>query len=445
MNSQLLETKLKTNILKQISPSKEEQNELKFYVDEFISKLEEGVRNLNLPIKIKLGGSYAKDTYLKYDFDVDIFCVFQEVCLDKKKEEIIMSLLEHVNIEYRVKHGSRRYFQGSYKAKGDIKFDFECVPTQFHDNVSKIENSTDASIYHVDFFNSQKKSNPNLPNEVRLAKQWFKAQELYGAESYIGGFSGHSIECLVVKLQSFESVVKYLSSASKDSVLLFESLHSKFKLSKDKYSALMIQDPIMSNRNALSALEDSMFYEAKYKSILAIKNGFKEEDFLIKEEKYEDIKSKLINNENISCLVIEFIFSNSEESSDSIGSKSKKIIHKVTKYLSNCGFDVSFRSFMYDTKENKILSKLEFKSLEISKTYLREGPSLELNNTIILDFLKSNFEEEIIIVKDKLCIRKEREFNSIKQFVEKFNDKDFFLEYFSTKEMKSLKKINLFM
>lgn len=445
MKSKLISKELKKKILKKITFDEEYVKKLDRCVLKFLSRLKGGVEDLKLPLKIKLGGSYAKDTYLKDSFDVDIFCIFREKKTDAEKEDIVISLLNYTNIKYRIKHGSRRYFQGSYEAQEEIIFDFECVPTQEYEDVNAIENSTDASIFHVNFFNSQKKLNPQLPDEVRLAKQWFKAQDLYGAESYIGGFSGHSIECLIVKLKTFENLLFYLSTVKKGSRLTFDSIHSSFDMSKDKFSALAIQDPIISVRNALTALEDSTFYKAKFKSLLAIENKLKLEDFEISIRDYELFKQDILENrENDTFLLLEFIFFKNEESSDSIGSKVKKIIRKVEKYISKLGFSILHSDFMYDTLSNKILCKIELVSSNISIYTLTKGPSLELDSSILRDYLSSHKQENIIVLNGDLYIKYKREIKSIKEFAHKYSNKEFFLDTFGNKPLDSLCKFNMY-
>ena len=55
-------------------------------------------------------------------------------------------------------------------------------------------NVTDFSPLHVDWVNKNVK---RLRDDIRLAKRFCKVNKLYGAESYIRGFSGYALELLI--------------------------------------------------------------------------------------------------------------------------------------------------------------------------------------------------------------------------------------------------------
>ena len=98
-------------ILNEIKPSNEEKRKINREVKELISK-----------IKIKdaeviLGGSLAKDTWLRNTHDVDIFVAFD---LKKYRDKYISKILGKGIKKLKPKklHGSRDYFQ--IKINGSI-------------------------------------------------------------------------------------------------------------------------------------------------------------------------------------------------------------------------------------------------------------------------------------------------------------------------------------
>src|SRR3989344_8222241 len=155
----------------------------------FISKLKK------LKLNVYLGGSFAKDTYLEGDFDVDLFVKFPVKHRGKNISEMLQEKLK--KFKYEKLKGSRDYFRIK---KG--KFTFEIVPVL--GIKGKAENITDYSLEHVKFVNKYIKNK----NDVRRLKLFLKANKLYGAESYIGGFSGYACELLICYYKSFDNLVK---------------------------------------------------------------------------------------------------------------------------------------------------------------------------------------------------------------------------------------------
>ena len=84
--------------------------------DTVLKEAQAFVEGINLAAKKKkikatavLGGSFAKDTYITGDYDVDVFVKFHPSYEDDKLSELLFELLkEHTPARI---HGSRDYFQ----------------------------------------------------------------------------------------------------------------------------------------------------------------------------------------------------------------------------------------------------------------------------------------------------------------------------------------------
>ena len=208
----MLTQELKEQILNEISPSIDEEKYYKKHISKFVSTLTSIITLHNYPITIFLGGSYAKNTYIKNDFDVDIFFQFSHTSsyLNEKKSTLVRDILQEANCVFQKEQGSREYFSGEIFDECNTKVcDFEAVPTQEYLNTSDALNSTDISLFHVNYFTSKLHNFPFLCDEVRLLKMWCKANEVYGAESYIQGLSGHCIECLIMYFKTFDNVISF--------------------------------------------------------------------------------------------------------------------------------------------------------------------------------------------------------------------------------------------
>jgi tRNA nucleotidyltransferase (CCA-adding enzyme) len=215
----------------------------------FLNRLEKSISGLEATIKI--GGSFAKGTYIKDDFDCDIFIMFDYKYANKD----ISSLLEKAisGLKTTKIHGSRDYFQ--IKKNG---INFEIVPVLKIKDPKNAQNVTDASPLHVDWIRKQIEKNPRLKDEIILAKLFAKSIGVYGAESYINGFSGHVIDILISYYGSFLELLKK-SRRWKTKTLIDIENHRK-KLNQSKVGGpLIVVDPIQPNRNAAAALSLEKF------------------------------------------------------------------------------------------------------------------------------------------------------------------------------------------
>src|SRR5574341_2145930 len=65
-------------VLGGITPTAEERKETLKLVNAFLSALNASLRKNRCAAKAMLGGSYAKDTWLQGDYDVDVFVQFAQ-------------------------------------------------------------------------------------------------------------------------------------------------------------------------------------------------------------------------------------------------------------------------------------------------------------------------------------------------------------------------------
>ena len=159
-------------ILDEIRPSERERKEVKKIIESVISNIK-----LN-DAKLEIGGSYAKNTFLSGNHDIDIFAKFPYS--KYKTKDISKELNRMLKMKNKKVHGSRDYFQ--FEKKG---YNFELIPVLDIKNSSQARNITDVSPLHKKWVNKHLKN----PDEVRLIKKFCRAQNVYGAESYIKGFS----------------------------------------------------------------------------------------------------------------------------------------------------------------------------------------------------------------------------------------------------------------
>ncbi len=255
-------------VLSKVKPEKK-------YVDSFLSEVNRvsswinvAIRSENIVAECSKGGSVAKGTFLKNDHDVDLFVKFSKEYDSKElpdKLAYIMQLVsKKLKFKYKRVHGSRDYYQFTYR---DI--DFEVVPVLKIFNVADVVNVTDASPLHVSYLKKQISKKPKIADQVRLTKQFCKGIGVYGAESYINGLSGHSIDLLICFYGSF---INFVSSTKYWNDKIVIDVDGKLKdplkdLNKAKTkSPIILIDPVDNSRNATASLSKEKFEILKEKA-----------------------------------------------------------------------------------------------------------------------------------------------------------------------------------
>ncbi len=255
------------NILAQAAklctPTKDEQTKIAQVIKEVETKVNSALKNLKIKAKCSVGGSVAKGTWLPGVSDVDFFILF-----DYKKykgehqflSDVAEKVLRKVFAGVQRLHGSRDYFNASYK-----NYILEFVPVLEISELSDALNLTDYSPLHVYWVRDRIKANRKLQIEVRLAKQFFKANEVYGAESYIAGFSGHATEILTIYYGSFIRLLKNAAEWKHGDVI---DVNKNYKnpnqifneVNESKLqSPIIVIDPVEPTRNAAAALGGEKF------------------------------------------------------------------------------------------------------------------------------------------------------------------------------------------
>jgi tRNA nucleotidyltransferase (CCA-adding enzyme) len=251
------------NVLADITPDKNERASTLQRVNAFLKELNASLKKNKCAAKAVLGGSYAKDTWLRGDYDVDVFVQFGQT---HKKDDLSTLLAKALKAKKAERiHGSRDYFWVK-----DQQFTFEIVPVLEVQKPEQAQNVTDFSPHHVTWVN---KNGAKYKNDIRLFKKFCKAQGLYGAESYIRGFSGHVVDILVTYYKGFVPLLKAVTGWKPKTIVDYYHHYDKkalFVLNQSKIQGpLIIIDPVQKDRNAAAAL-----IQEKYDGLIAAAKKF---------------------------------------------------------------------------------------------------------------------------------------------------------------------------
>lgn len=447
-------------------PNKKDILEIK----NFIEKINNILKKEKINAECITGGSIAKDTFLKDDFDIDLFIQFEKSYENKDISKIFENVLIKNNIKYEKIHGSRDYFIINYQIKHkkngkkeqNIKkinkksknLKFEIVPVLKFKKLEEIKNITDMSPLHVSWVKNRIKENQK--QEIRITKKFLKAINVYGAESYIKGFSGHVTDILVLYYGSFLNLLK-ASQKWKKPVIIDIEKHYKtkqdilFNLNKSKLqSPLIVIDPILKTRNAAAGLSDEKFelFIKKAKEFLLNPSidFFKEKKF--KEILKEKIKKKCENkinkksNKKKTIIVIE-LKNKINTKKDITGCKVLKLIEIMSNKLKNyninlidkyISFEITQKSYQEIIKKINVIIEIENK---MPKEIEIIGPpvSMEKNCHIFKEKYKNKSESRLYEKNNRLYAKIKIKKN-IKEIIIETFENSHFKKYFDINYIK---------
>jgi len=379
---------------------------------QFLEQIKTAIKNSKIKAESFIGGSFAKKTMIKSDnYDIDIFIRFDKKYKEDEFPALLEKIIKNTKTKYDKLHGSRDYLQVLRSGK----LTFEIIPVTKISRPKEALNTTDLSYFHVNYVKNKLK-NKKLLKEIRLAKRFFKANRVYGAESYISGFSGYAVECLIIHYKSFEKMIKSFLT-DKKILIDTEGFYTKdnllMEINESKtHSPIVLVDPTFKERNVLAALSQETFDKLKLK----IKGFFSKPSldyFEIEDVDEMQLKSEASRQKAEYARVI---LSTKKQAGDIAGTKMKKfsgyLLREIARY-----FDVIRNEFEYKLGDNASLYIIARNKEEI----IERGPPLKKEMQKHIDAFKKMhkgaFEKD-----GRLYVKAKIDF-SLKQFIEQFAKK----------------------
>lgn len=398
-------------ILDEITPSEKERKIVEKIIKSVTEKIDIG------DAKLELGGSYAKNTFLSGNHDIDIFVKFSYS--KYKSKNISDELSKRLKLKFKRIHGSRDYFQ--FQIKG---YTFELIPVFDIKNFSQAKNITDVSPLHKNWVKKHLKNS----NDVRLIKKFCRAQNVYGAESYIKGFSGYVLEILTIYHGNFSNLIK---NVSRWKLPVYVDFEKHYKSDKDAFEKinkskrendLIIVDPVQKDRNAAAAISR----EKIEKFIESCKNYLHNpsEEFFV--EKKLNIKDLIAESGKDKLLIVRI--KNLTGKNDVVGSKVLKVFDYLNNELKKNDFKV-LKNGWYFNDESVLYYVVKDELL--SKNIIHYGPPLKYKKYLEEFGKKYNDYKKS---KGRSYVEIERKIKNLKEFAKKLS-KDSYIKI-NVKEIK---------
>jgi tRNA nucleotidyltransferase (CCA-adding enzyme) len=436
-----------SDVLETIIPSPQEIAS----INDVIKKLQENIDRKSKELKIEYtviepqGSTGIKQTQLRNDFDIDLFIgldyqhyrpkykglsknklkkISKKDFLELCTRWIIPSLNSEEFYNPRLLYAEHPYVTvdyslGEIKIKIDIVlyFDLELDEIKTHGPITAV----DRSPWHGRFIRGNLSNDQK--NDVRLLKQFFKANHSYGDKSSVGkvGFIGYSAELLIYYHDNLRNVFNNFHSLKSKPLDFYKREASDLqKIQHFQNDYLIIVDPIDKNRNVGSAISEQAYNYCNYRINQFLKNPDKT---FFKIEPIKRTKLNLLNTSLASKLfVVELKNCNdnihytvNRDKLHSLGESIKNSGEKElnhTDRFTNIVFEVYFED---DINEYNICFYCE--TPELSRVYNRRGPPIK-ESTHAKKFIKKNptyFEKDGF-----LWVEVQRKFANFLKFLKNF-------------------------
>lgn len=358
-------------VLEQVNPDEKTLKEINISLEAFLTKFNKRKKYLKIDAEIFVGGSFAKKTLIKKDkYDIDIFVRFNK----KYSNDKISVLTKKILLDFKnvsIIHGSRDYF----RVRVNSKVYFEIVPVIKINNPKQAQNITDLSYSHVKYAEKKIKSQKILGG-IKLAKAFCYANQCYGAESYIKGFSGYSLELLVYYYGGFIKFIKAMSKIdNKEKKVIDIEKHHKnrsnvlMNINESKLkSPVILIDPTFKHRNVLAALSDETFKKFQKNCDKFLKSQ-SIKSFEIVKTNIDKIRKNAVKKK-LQFILLEI--KTNKQKGDIAGSKLLKFYNHLNQDIIRF-FKISNKGFNYNQNQ----SARYFFVVSSKKEIIMQGPELK--------------------------------------------------------------------
>jgi tRNA nucleotidyltransferase (CCA-adding enzyme) len=386
--------KITSTVLDLIQPSNKDLKNVKSIEEEIQDK----IKSYKIPqiVEVKTGGSFAKDTNLKKDMDIDIFILINKNVNEQDFEQIALDVGFKALKKYNpiTRYSEHPYVEGfayiNKKNNNREQIRLNIVPCY---NVEKglWKSAADRSQYHTEYM--QKMLKPDQKNQIRILKSFLKGIGIYGAELSTAGFSGYVTEVLVLKYGNFKNVMKNIATLKKKGEIIAIEDISNENIYKKFESPIIIIDPIDPNRNLGTAISSESLSRFIFGARTFLANpSINFFNINKKKNMMKNIDNQLENVEELlpNIVVLEFNYRN--RSSDIIWGQLKKLTKSISRHFTDNEYTIIKSECYIDNNTNSAKLIFLLKFIKLSPFFEKGGPSIFMEKEV-LQFVKKNKEK----------------------------------------------------
>lgn len=232
-----------------IVPTERERQKMAKLADRIMRDVERILDDSNITATVSLQGSFARDTWLRNETDLDIFIRFPP---SVERGEWIDRVLPAIRKGLGTRKITERYAEHPF-----LEFHVEGIRVNvvpcYDVEKGHWKSATDRTPYHTEFMKANLTLDLRL--ESRYLKKFVKGIGAYGAEIEVGGFSGMLVDTLALYYGSFFEALTQASSWTPGIRLEVGRPVSILEPKKrEKGVELLVIDPVDPDRNLATAV-----------------------------------------------------------------------------------------------------------------------------------------------------------------------------------------------
>lgn len=319
--------------------------------------------------EVRIEGSYAKDTWLRGELDVDIFVLFEkDDCLGSVSvfvDKTVPAFLRR-GVKVELRHAQHPYVR---LLVDDLWM--ELVPGCLVDDPDNVITAVDRTPFHTEYVKSRLTSEQR--DEVRLLKSFAKGIGVYGAEVGVKGFSGYLLELLVAKYGCFRDVLRAASSWKPPVIIDLGGTDLSVLFEKYPDSVMFVPDPVDPDRNVAASVSPRSLASFCLASLMYMRGPSRRFFHVYKPSPPSRLAWVMgARLENIVAVLFRL---ERPESPSNVWGLASRMARVVSSLLTSHGFKVvDVRPFV-NSENSVVLVVVELESSKRSYV-LREGPSV---------------------------------------------------------------------
>ncbi len=353
-------------VAKKVVPSVAERERMSQLAERLKGQVQTILDKAGYAGSVSIQGSFARDTWLSGEADLDIFASFPPTM---DRQEWTEKVLPEIRKQIRAKTIDR-YAEHPYLEFHIDNIRVNVVPC-YSVEKGQWKSATDRTPYHTEYMRAHLTQEMRL--EARLLKRFTKGTRSYGAEIRVGGFSGMLVETMILQYRSF---LETLVQASKWKPVIFLDIEKptggQDSRAREFGSPLVVIDPVDPNRNLAAAVRDDKLWGFVAASRELQKNPGIWYFFPPKSKpKTRAQFSKLLEHQNRD--IVSISFEHPRIVPDVLWGQLLKIENSLTELMTRQDFH-PVRSMVWSDEGQSSAIFVELDSLTLPEVQLRAGP-----------------------------------------------------------------------
>jgi len=353
-------------IAKRLVPSEAERKRMSQLAERLKGQVQTILDEAGFEGKVSIQGSYARDTWLSGEADLDIFASFPP-SMERLEwtEKVLPAIRKRIDAKTIDRYAEHPYLE--FHIEGTRVNVVPCYSVE----KGQWKSATDRTPYHTEYM--RKHLTKEMRLEVRLLKRFMKGIRSYGAEIRVGGFSGMLVETLILHYQSFrESLIQASKWKPVISLDLEKPAGGKESRGQEFGSPLVVVDPVDPNRNLAAAVRDDKLWGFVAASRELQKNPGTWYFFPAKYKQETKAQfSKLLGHQNRDTVVM--FFEHARIVPDVLWGQLLKIEKSLTELMTRQDFH-PIRSTIWSDERRSSAILVELDTSTLTGVQLRHGP-----------------------------------------------------------------------